>query len=452
MPRREKPNCAFNHLKVPATAMVAIDLLKPFERNARTHSKKQIEQVAASIETFGFVNPVLTAPDGRIIAGHCRVAAARLLGYTEVSTVCIDHLTPEQLRAYVIADNKLAELAGWDQAILGAELADLLSLELPFNLEVTGFSTAEIDGLTLQLDGEDASPGELLPADGPAVTRHGETWIMGDHRLICGDSTQAETHQALMENDRARLVFSDPPYNVPIDGHVGGKGRVKHREFAMASGEMSSREFTDFLASVFRQLVNVSHDGALHFQCMDWRHMDEMLSAGRQSKLSLLNLAVWVKDNGGMGSLYRSRHELVFVWKAGQSPHVNTVELGRYGRNRTNVWEYAGVNTLKKGRLSELAMHPTVKPLAMVQDAIRDTSRAKEVVLDPFGGSGTTLIAAERTGRRAKLIEIDPCYCDVIVRRWQKFTGKSACLSGTTSLFDDIAQMRVGSLADEEVK
>lgn len=222
------------------------------------------------------------------------------------------------------------------------------------------------------------------------------------------------------------MVFTDPPYNVPIDGHVCGKGSIKHREFEMATGEMSQGEFTGFLTQSMKLASAYSDNRSIGFYCMDWRHMGEILEAARFNKFELKNLCVWVKDNGGMGSLYRSRHELVFVFKHGEDKHINNVELGKHGRNRTNVWEYAGVNSMRAGRMEELSMHPTVKPINLVADAIKDCSKRGGIILDPFGGSGTTLIAAEKTGRIARLIELDPHYCDVIIQRWEELTGEKA--------------------------
>ena len=434
MPRPTSAASLLHDLQVEPRALAA---LKAYPRNARTHSKRQIHQIAASIEEFGFTNPVLIDGDGQIIAGHGRVAAAKILGLAEVPTIRIEHLSPEQKRAYIIADNRIAERADWDGEILRLELGELAALDLSFDLEITGFATAEID---LLIDGPSKpkpDPADFAPemAAGAAVTRSGDLWRMGDHLLLCGDALDPSSYERLMGEERARLVFSDPPYNVPITGHVCGSGSIKHREFAMASGEMSRAEFVAFLTTVLRNLAGVSLDGAIHFQCMDWRHASEILEAGAKAYSELKNICTWVKDNGGMGSFYRSQHELVFVWKVGSAPHVNTIELGRHGRYRTNVWEYAGVNTLKKGRMDELSMHPTVKPVALVQDAIKDASKRGEIVLDAFGGSGTTLIAAEKTRRRARLIEIDPHYCDVIVRRWQALTREGAVHADTGESF-----------------
>lgn len=404
------------------------DRLKPWARNPRTHSRKQLRQLVRSIEAFGFTNPVLIDEDNTILAGHGRVAAAREMGLATVPCRLISSMTEAQKRAYVIADNKLALNAGWDEELLAEELGALQDADLEFDVEVTGFSIAEIDGLIEGLAPEE--PGDpaddAVPNEAPARCRPGDIWRLGRHRLICGDALDSETVRLLMDGERARMVFTDPPYNVPISGHVGGSGKVKHREFAMAAGELSAAQFTEFLRSAFRNLAEHSLDGAIHFVCMDWRHMGEVLAAGEEIYTGLKNLVVWVKDNGGMGSFYRSRHELIFAFKLGTAPHVNSFELGQHGRYRTNVWQYKGVNTLRSGRMEELALHPTVKPVQMIADAIKDVSGRGEIVLDLFGGSGSTLIAAEKTGRRAFLAELDPIYCDRILQRWETYAKDEA--------------------------
>jgi DNA modification methylase len=432
--------------------------LKPYTGNARTHSRKQIRQIANSVQRFGFTNPVLISDEQEIIAGHGRVEAAKLLGHATVPTLRLSHLNAAERRAYVIADNKLALNAGWDRELLATELQGLMDVD--FDLELTGFSLAEID---LALDeAKESSPAgspdqddELPPLqeNGSAVSYAGDLWQLGRHRLLCGDSRDAQSIALLMQGKPADLIFTDPPYNVPIDGHVCGLGRFRHREFAMAAGEMSSAAFTGFLRQTLGNAAEAARDGAIAFVCMDWRHMTELLVAGQQVFSSLKNLCIWNKTNGGMGSFYRSKHELVFVFKVGTAPHTNTFGLGETGRYRTNVWDYAGVNTLRPGRLDELAMHPTVKPVALVADAIRDCSRRGETVLDPFGGSGSTLIAAERTGRCARLIEFDPLYCDQIVKRYEVITGKRAVLAGAGSFFEDVAEHRVAiSQSDQKAQ
>ena len=409
--------------------MIAPDKLRPWARNARTHSKKQIRQIAASIETFGFTNPVLIDQSGTILAGHGRVAAAQEIGMAQVPCLRIEYMTEAEKRAYVIADNKLALNAGWDDEILAEELKALSAIgDLGFDIGVMGFEIAEMDTLVEGLTPEEPGDPEddVLPDNVRQRVSLGDVWQLGAHRLVCGDALDPQVMDLLMEGEQARMVFTDPPYNVKIDGHVGGSGKIKHREFAMASGEMTVPEFTQFLTGSLRNLANNSVDGSIHYVCMDWRHMGEMLAAGHAVYDELKNLIVWAKDNGGMGTFYRSRHELIFAFKKGELPHLNSFELGQHGRYRTNVWQYRGVNTVRKGRMEELAMHPTVKPVQMIVDAIKDVSGRGEIVLDSFGGSGSTLIAAEKTGRRARLIELDPIYCDRILARWESHAKDQA--------------------------
>ena len=403
--------------------------LQPWARNARTHSKKQVRQIAQSIETFGFTNPVLIDQANVILAGHGRVEAAKLLGLATVPCRRIEHMTAAEKRAYVIADNKLALNAGWDEEMLAEELKGLIATEeLGFDLGVIGFEIAEIDSLVEGLAPEE--PGDpaadIVPAEAPRRVQPGDVWQLGSHRLVCGDALEPAVAGLLMQGEVARMAFCDPPYNVPIDGHVCGSGKIKHREFAMASGEMSETEFTHFLTGALQALADHSCDGSIHYICMDWRHLREITTAGLAVYTEMKNLIVWAKDNGGMGTFYRSRHELVFAFKKGTAPHLNTFELGQHGRYRTNVWTYRGVNSLRKGRMEELALHPTVKPVQMIADAIKDVSARRDIVLDFFGGSGSTLIAAEKTGRRARLIELDPIYCDRILARWEVYAKDGA--------------------------
>lgn len=433
-----------NRLKI---VVLKIEHIKPRDGNPRTHSKKQIEQLARSIKQFGFTNPILITEEGNLIAGHGRLAAAQLLGLTEVPTVRLSGMTEAEIRAYVIADNRLAQNAGWDAALLKIEFEYLADLEFDFDLKLTGFDLPEIEAILHAVDDTAAvDPADQVPglSDAPAVTRSGDVWQIGRHRLICADATHEETYNVLMDGEEAGAAFADGPYNVPIAGHVSGLGRVQHREFAMGVGEMSSDQFTAFLAVVFANMVRVSRSGAIHFQCMDWRHAKEMIAAGESVYSELKNICVWAKTNGGMGSLYRSAHELVFVWKAGTAQHVNNVELGKNGRYRTNVWSYPGVNSFSATRDDDLASHPTVKPVAMVMDAILDCSHRGDIVLDAFAGSGTTLIASHRTGRRGYGVEIDPAYCDLIVRRLTEKTKSKAILAGDGRAFDEVALSRAG--------
>lgn len=413
------------HIRDLVVEPIAITAVKPYDGNARTHTKKQIRQIARSIETFGWTNPVLIDEGRRVVAGHGRLEAAKLLGLDEVPAIRLRDLSDAQVRAYIIADNRLAELAGWDEEMLSVELKALTEIELDFDIEITGFETAEIDSLIkgpVEADDE-ADRVPEIDLDAPTLTSAGDLWQLGPHRILCGDAMDSRSFEKLLDGEVAQMVFTDPPYNVPIDGNVCGLGRIRHREFAMASGEMSEAEYADFLGTVLRLLRRYSCDGAIHFICMDWRHIRELLTVGNHVYTELKNLCVWNKTNGGMGAFYRSKHELVSVFKAGTGPHINNVELGTYGRNRTNVWDYAGVNSFGGDRDAQLALHPTVKPVAMVADAILDCSRRGGIVLDPFSGAGTTLIAAERVGRRGYGIEIDPLYVDVTVRRYRALTG-----------------------------
>jgi DNA modification methylase len=424
----------------------ALDQLTPDPANPRCHSKKQIRQIAESIRNFGFNVPILIDREGKVIAGHGRLLACRELGVTEVPTLCLDHLTPAQARAFMIADNRLTEIATWDDRLLAEQLKDLSLSGLDFSLEVIGFEMAEIDLRISSLDGvpeEGDDPADAAPEvpAGPPVSKLGDLWLLGHHRLLCGSALDTLAFSALMGQEHAATVFTDPPYNLEIDGHVSGLGAIHHRPFPMASGEMDKAEFTAFLAQACRNLAAFSAAGSLHFICMDWRHLDALLAAGAAAYGELKNLCVWVKDNAGMGSLYRSQHELVLVFKQPGGAHRNNVQLGQFGRNRSNVWHYPGVNSFARcgaeGNL--LAVHPTVKPVAMVADAILDCTERGGVVLDGFLGSGTTVIAAERTGRRCYGLELDPLYVDTAIRRWQALTGGKARHAESDRLFDDLA-------------
>jgi len=425
----------------------AIDQLKPDPHNARRHSKKQIRQIANSIKAFGFNVPILIDRNGNVIAGHGRLLACRELGITKVPTLCLDHLTPAQARVFMIADNRLTEIATWDDRLLAQQLKDLSLLGLDFSLELTGFEIGEIDlriASVEDLPKPNDDPADLLPElpAGPPVSKIGDLWLLDRHRLLCGSALDSAVFKALMGAERAAMVFSDPPYNVPIEGHVSGLGAIHHRPFPMASGEMDGAEFTAFLAGALRNFAAFSLDGSLHYVGMDWRHLEELLAAARGAYGELKNLCVWVKDKAGMGSLYRSQHELVFVFKHGRNGHRNNVQLGQFGRNRSNIWHYPGARSFSRcgeeGNL--LALHPTVKPVALVADAILDCSARGDIVLDGFLGSGTTVIAAERTGRRCFGLELDPGYVDTILRRWQALTGGSARHAVSGRSFDDLVR------------
>lgn len=426
---------------------IAIDLLKPYPGNARTHNKRQLFKIGKSLESFGWMNPILAQSDGTIIAGHGRWMAAKQLGHTHCPVIRFEHLSEDQIRAYRLADNRLAELSGWDEEILKIELQHLNTAELDFNIETIGWDHAQID---FMLDPEAKKANDPADADGlepaeVAVTQLGDLWLLGEHRVLCGSATQAESFVVLMDGKKAAMCFVDPPYNVKIRGHVSGLGKVRHREFVEGSGEKSDGEFQGFLGASARLLASSSLDGAVIMICMDWRGSLNLQLAIRDAGLSLINLAVWVKQSGSMGSLYRSQHELVFITKSGTASHINNVELGKHGRYRTNAWSYAGVNTFGRGRMEQLEAHPTCKPISLVADAIRDVSHRGQIVLDSFLGSGTTLLAAERTGRIGYGMDLDPLYVDLTIRRWEKLTGGKAVLAATGQTFAEVADERLST-------
>jgi DNA modification methylase len=425
----------------PEVRLTAISDLRPSPRNSRTHSQKQIRQIAESIQQFGWTSPIVVDESGAIIAGHGRFAASLDLRLRRVPTIVVAGLTDAEKRALALADNKIAANAGWDRSTLAAELGELATLlpESSLDISITGFDTAEIDALAADFSDTEREPAEeiLAVSEAEPVTCVGDLWKLGEHRLLCGDACDEGTLQRLMGNEQASMVFADPPYNVRIAATVG-RGRTKHREFAAASGEMSRAQFAAFLVRWMKLAIEHSANGSVHFVCIDWRHLGEMLAAGGAAYHELKNIICWVKTNAGQGSFYRSQHEFILVFKNGDAPHRNNVELGKHGRNRSNVWIYAGVNSFRAGRMDELSVHPTVKPVALVADAIRDCSRRGEIVLDPFMGSGTTILAAERVGRRGYGLEIDPLYTHVAVRRRQSFTGRDAVHDATGHTFDDV--------------
>ena len=420
---------------------VATTSLTPPARKLRKHGQRQLAQLEASIRHLGFNDPILVDDKSKIICGYGRWLAACELGLAEVPVICAAHLTPEQLRLYAIAENKLGLLGEWDEEQLRIEFGELLDLSLDLNVELTGFATCEIDQMLTAPPAPAEGEAAAVAPQGPAVTQAGDLWLLGEHKLFCGDALEEGSYQALLGEERAQMAFSDPPYNVEMK-MVSGKGKARHVDFAMGAGEMSRAQFADFLASVFALMAAYSADGSIHYQCIDWRHLAEMQEAGERAYSELKNVIVWDKGSGGMGTFYRSQHELIFAWKQGKARHINNFGLGEKGRYRTNIWSYRGNNSFHKNRDKELAAHATVKPIDLVADAIRDCSHSGGIILDAFGGSGTTLLAAERTRRRARLIELEPKYCDVIIRRWQETTGREAILAATDESFDDVRESR----------
>lgn len=415
-------------------------------QNARGHKDRQINALAKSIKSFGFNIPIAIDAQGQVVSGNARLEAAKKLQLPQVPVVYLDHLTPDQIKAFAIADNRLSEMSSWDDKLLAVQLKELSVVNLDFDLESTGFTIGEID---LRIEGLNDGPveeveSEISEVKGPVVTQLTDLWLLGEHRLYCGNSQDSKSYEYLMHGQLAGMVITDPPYNVKVQGHVGGKGKIKHDEFAMASGEMSSAEFTAFLKNTFNLLVANSTQGSVHTIFMDWRHLPEITAAGEAEYSAMLNMCVWVKNQAGMGSLYRSQHELALIYRNGNTPHQNNVQLGRFGRYRTNVWKYGGIQTMRHGEEGDLLkIHPTVKPIQMIADVILDVSKPNDIILDPFLGSGTALLAAERVGRRCYAMELDPAYIDTAIHRWQMLTGRDAINAETGQTFTAQSQMQL---------
>lgn len=428
--------------------LVRISDIRPNPKNARKHSDHQIELLMASIRAFGFIGVIVLDEHGIIVAGHGRVEAARRLGFASLPCLRVEHLTSEAKAALALADNRLAELSSWDDDALGAALGELSSVELDFDVEVTGFDTVDLDRLLgdevherhidRRVSDKSVDPADEIPeapSDLPSVSKLGMTWQLGAHHIVHGDALDPSAFERLLPGEIVTQIVTNPPYNVPNSGHVSSKG---FREFLMAKVDMSPGQFTDFLTQVFNNSTNQLRDEAILHVCMDWRHMGEMHNAAAAAKLSLKNMCVWAKPSPGQGTFYRSQHELVFVLKHGAAPHINNFGLGGRGRTRSNVWKYPAVRGARTGVNDPDGGHPTVKPVALIQDAIRDCSLRGDIILDPFGGSGTTLIAAERIGRRARLIELDGHYVDLTIRRWQATTGGNAIEKDSGMTFNEL--------------
>jgi DNA modification methylase len=408
-----------------------IDSIKPYSRSVRRHSRRQITKLKELIGHFGQVAPIIVDANQVIVDGHAVWQAMRELGSGEIAAVAVTGRSDPEIKALRLAFNRLAIETAWDNRELRAEFEDLINLS--FDLDLTAFDVVEIDHI-LKLDLPEANVVE------EPVSKIGDIWVCGDHRLGCGSALDSDFVARVRDGVLADVCFTDPPYNLPIAGFVSGKGRNQHREFVQGTGEMSADQFTDFLLVALEVLQKSCSASALIYAFMDWRHVYELLSAGKRCGLELSNICVWAKTNAGMGSLYRSQHELICVFKAGAEAHANNVELGRHGRNRSNLWTYRGFNAFGSDRDELLANHPTVKPVLMIADALRDVTKRGAVVLDSFLGSGSTLMAAEETGRRCLGIELDPLYVDLAIRRWQAKTARDALHAETGELFEDRAR------------
>ncbi|MCL2888475.1 MAG: site-specific DNA-methyltransferase [Elusimicrobia bacterium] len=405
---------------------MSIEALKPYARNPRKHSAKQIEEICQSIKHFGFTAPIIIDEKNMVLAGHGRLLAAQKLALKEVPIVRLKNLSETQKKAYVVADNKIGEHSSWDPEILALEVEDIVLSDPNFDVTLTGLATAEVDLLLNKEQPKneeiDAWPGK----DIPKRVELGDLWQLGSHKLFCGNALHAGSYGTLLGQEKANIIVTDPPYDVKVKGHICGRGKTKHTEFIMASGELSSEEFTAFLRTAFEHMANFSTDGSLHYIFQDWRHIEEITNASKKIFTEFKNVLIWNKLSGGMGSLYRSQHEFIFVYKNGTAPHTNNINLGAQGRYRTNVIDYPGIFINNKLNKENIKLHPTVKPVGLLADLILDASKIGDIVLDPFGGSGSTLLAAERTGRKARLIELSEHYCDVAIYRWEKMAGKKA--------------------------
>jgi len=428
--------------KRPSNIAIAyrfIEELKGNSKNPRKHSDRQLNALVKSIKFFGFNIPIAVNAQSEILCGHARIEAAKKLGIKEVPVIRLDHLSESQARAFMLADNKLSEMGSWDQKFLKVHLQELSSVDLNFDIEATGFTVGEIDLIIDSDPKSDRADKAIVPKEGPAISQLGDLWALGEHRILCADARLEKSYEVLLEDKKAAMVISDPPYNVPIKGHVGGKGKIQHREFAMASGEMSDREFVEFLTDVFQNMAKFSQLGSVHSIFIDWHNVHEMLTAGLSVYNKLLNMCVWAKNQAGMGSLYRSQHELCLIFRNGKESHQNNVQLGRFGRYRTNVWRYGGIQSMRHGEEGDLlALHPTVKPIQMIADAILDVTRRRDIVLDPFLGSGTAILACERTHRICYGMELDPLYMDTGILRWQEMTGQDAIHVATGKTFTEM--------------
>lgn len=428
--------------------MRAVADLRASPHHARRLTEKHVDRLVASIADLGFTLPILVR-DGEIVDGLVRVEAARRLGLDRVPAIEVAHLTDVEVRKLRLALDRTAELGEWDLDLLRVEIGELIDLDV--DLSSTGFSPQDVDIVLLD-DVNDDEAEQILP-DVPefAVTRVGDVWLLGDHRLVCGNALEPEVYEVVLAGSPVHAVLSDLPYNVEIRGNVSGLGKTRHGEFVMASGEMNDVEWQTFLDAVLVLLSEFLIDNGVILAFMDWRSIHRLYAAGFAAGLTLANLVVWYKGTGSMGTLYRSAHELIAVFCKGAHPRVNNIQLGAHGRDRSNVWCAPGANRPGSSANEMLAFHATPKPTEICADALLDVTERGDTVLDAFLGSGTTLIAAEKTGRRCCGIEIEPRFVDVAVRRWQMLTGRSATSAATGETFDEVAARRMTeSPADPE--
>jgi len=427
-----------------------IDGLKPLGRRTREHSSEQVAALALSIQTFGFCEPVIIDAEGHVIVGYGRILAAKGLGWTEVPTLTVSHLSAAQMRAYMIASNRIAELAGWNKEFLALEFKDLARMDLDFSLDATGFTIEEREALTFGVNLPEEREDDLPAGTAEVVSCLGDLWACGDHRVLCGDALAPESYAILTEGEPVQAVLTDPPYNVPTQGHI--TSNRAHGDFVQAAGEMSEAEFAAFLLAVMTRLFEVLAPGGLVYAFMDWRSIANLVGATKTAGLVLLNLIVWAKTQAGQGSFYRSQHELIVQALKPGAAHRNNIQLGRNGRHRSNVWTYAGVGGFGAAKARERALHPTVKPVALLRDALLDCTLPGELVCDSFSGSGGVVLACESTGRRARVMDLDPRYVDVTVTRWEGYTGRQAIHAETGLTFAETARARLAAAARPPVR
>ena len=413
--------------------MIDIALIIASNKSLRKHYRKQLQKIINAIKKFGFTNPLLVDKQLRLLAGELRLLAAKELGIKQIPVIILEDLTDEEAEAIRILDNRIAEDSEWNYANLQEVIENLGKFDISF--EDLGFETVDYDKIFLNNDSEESEVknseqenADWLDANIPKRANLWDLWRLGDNFILCANSLLQKAFEILMQGELAQIVITDPPYNCKVNGHVCGLGKVKHNEFAMASGEMTEAEFAEFISGFMQHLVKFSSDGSLHYIFMDWRNINIVLNQGKKYYTELKDIAIWDKGQGGMGSMYRSQHEMIPIFKNGKAKHQNHIQLGKYGRYRTNVWDYPGVRATNPESLELLKFHPTPKNVAMLHSILIDASSKNDIVLDCFGGSGSTLLAAERSKRRARLIEIDPRYVDVCIYRWEKETGKTAKL------------------------
>lgn len=438
--RRRRPRTQ----ALPKQEFVSPTRVKLPNRRLRIHSPRQESMLMASIAEFGFLTPIVLDDDLTVVTGELRVQAARKLGIEQIPALRVSHLSRAQLEAFRIADNKIQEHARWDEPALRDALADALANDI--DLEALGFTIADADVTLAEPLASDLD--DIVTPPATSLLRPGDLFVLGAHRVLCGDAFEPEAYATLMGGTKAGMVFTDPPYNLAARS-IGGKGRVKHREFVAANGEMSGTEFQEYLRSSTAMYSGQVDPGGLVYVCIDWRNVRYLLNAADGLGLEPIDIVIWSKTGAGMGSFYRSQHEMIVVLRVPGAPHRNNIELGRNGRHRSNVWSYAGANVFGPMRDEALAMHPTVKPVALIMDAIKDCTKRGDVILDVFGGSGSTLIAAQKTGRVGFLMEIDPAYVETILNRYRRIFGVEAVHEATGLTLLELLRQRAEAPAGE---